>query len=78
MKTDCELSCTLAEVEPPADLDALVLDRALRALDDARPRAPLPLRVPAAEALIYAAGIAAYLAHGAQAALRILARVFAY
>jgi hypothetical protein len=74
MKSELERLRTLPELEPPEALDELVLSRALQALGTAPPAAtPIPL--PAAETLVYAAGVAAYVAHGAQSALRLVLRL---
>ncbi len=79
MKTDdTELLYRLPDVPVPAALDALVFERACDALDQV-PAPSAPVRVPRTEALVYAAGLSAYLAvlarvaHAvAQHALRVL------
>jgi len=57
----------LPEVPVPAVLDDLVFERACDALESA-PEPTAPVQVPRAEALVYAAGLTAYLG--------VLARVF--
>lgn len=58
--SDEELLRRLPEVPVPAALDALVFERVCTALE-AAPEPPAPVEVPRAEALVYAAGLAAYL-----------------
>jgi hypothetical protein len=75
---DTELLGRLPEVPLPAALDTLVFDRACEAFDQVREPAA-PVRLPRTEALVYVAGLSAYLAvlarvaHAvAQHALRVL------
>jgi hypothetical protein len=51
----------LPEVPVPEALDTLVFERGLEALE-AAPEPPAPVHLPRAEALVYAAGLTAYLA----------------
>lgn len=79
MKTnDDDFLRRLPELPVPAALDALVFERACEALETA-PEPLAPVRVPRTEALVYAAGLTAYLAvlartlHSvAQHAIRVL------
>jgi len=58
---DADLLRQLPEVPVPAALDTLVFERACGALETA-PERPVPMHVPRTEALVYAAGLTAYLA----------------
>jgi hypothetical protein len=58
---DADLLRQLPEVPVPTPLDALVFERACEALETA-PERPAPVDVPRTEALIYVAGLTAYLA----------------
>ena len=60
---DADLLRQLPEVQVPAALDTLVFERACEALETAPERpVPVPVHVPRTEALVYAAGLTAYLA----------------
>ena len=62
MKTsDDDFALPLPELPVPAALDALVFERACEALETA-PERHVPVPVPRTEALVYAAGLTAYLA----------------
>ena len=62
MKTnDADVLRQLPEVPVPPAVDTLVFERACAALETA-PERPLPVDVPRTEALVYAAGLTAYLA----------------
>jgi hypothetical protein len=78
VKTNDDPLRRLPELPVPAALDALVFERACEALETA-PERPAPAHVPRTEALVYAAGLTAYLAvlarvlHSvAQHAIRVL------
>ncbi len=75
---DGDLLLPLPELPVPAALDTLVFERACAALETA-PEPSAPVHVPRTEALVYAAGLTAYLAvlartlHSvAQHAIRVL------
>jgi hypothetical protein len=64
---DTDLLLRLPELPVPAALDALAFERACETLETT-PESPAPVHVPRTEALVYAAGLTAYLV--------VLARVF--